>query len=539
MFLTRTLTLLVLLLCACTSTSTFDRDRKRRILYNDAASQQSHSYLNRGEVTPYTSLIHDIKDVDGFLDIRTRLTFNTQVDTYLYHIGNGANPPYNIPTEMLWPCFKSYEEVRDAVIAECHANGMEVWATLRMNDLHAAHRSRTTDELDDPFKVEHPEFLMAPASAQNLPRELTEQRLWAGLNYAHSEVRQHRLDFIEKTATVHDFDGYHLDFSRMGLSFPLGEEREHAHLLTDLIRQVRQRLDRVGKSRGRPYTLAVHVMDSFRTSLELGMEVERWTDEGLVDVLIVGLGYLPSLVPIEEWLELGKRHDVQIYPSMNANAFRWGPWGEIGKRPVYTEAMRGQAARFLAAGADGIYIFNFADEPFQRVTNEKFRATLSELGDLSTLSGKDKFYSIGPTSDTGGPFYHGTEYAPLPIVLDRVERKLHLNIGPDGNDPRAHFRISLWTAGVVAETRVWVRLNHKLLGKPDREGPWLHVDVPAGVMRAGANELGLISNVPSGGPFRGIISKPTLDPAPSPMIVHQVLVAATYSENADPTGSTR
>ena len=41
---------------------------------------------------------------------------------------------------------------------------------------------------------------------------------------------------------------------------------------------------------------------------------------------------------------------------------------------------------------------------------------LSELGEPETMAGKDKVYAINPTAHSGGPFYHGSEPALLPIV---------------------------------------------------------------------------------------------------------------------------
>ena len=525
----------------------FESQRKRRLIYYDSASQQSHGYLNQGVETPFMSLLYDVTDEQSFLDVRTSLTFDTQVDTYVWHIGNGCDPPYDIPKKMLWPCFNSYEQVRDVVIKACHEQGIEVWASLRMNDLHSSFRSRTLEETDDPLKAEHPEYLISPPSVRDLPTELTEQRLWVAFNYAHPGVRQHRLDFIEKTAAGHDFDGYELDFNRMEISFPLGEEQQHAHHLTDLIRQIRERLNEIAERRGRPYTLAIHVMDSLETSLELGMEVERWCREDLADVLLVGLGYMPSQVPVDQWVKLAETYQVQVYPTINPNTFRAGAWEEWSDKPVFQEAMRAAAAYFLQQGADGLYLFNFANEPSQEVTDEEFTSTLNELGDLEKLAGKDKLYGIEPTAHSGGPFYHGSQPALLPIVLDRVERKLPLNMGPDAADSRAQFKISLWTAEASEDTVLWTRLNHHLLPKPTREGPWYHMEVPAGVMRKGHNELSLWCNVPSGGPYAGLVGPPGADPseflkqafgrgqksAPSthsPVIVHQILVAATYPE---------
>lgn len=509
----------------------FPTHRRRRLLYYDPASQQAHSYIDRGDVVPYVCG-KPVTDEQSFIDNRTALTFGTQVDTYLWHIGNGADPPYASPAEkILWPCLKSYEHASDLVVEACHANGMEVWASLRMNDLHSAVRSVSLADADDPFKTEHAEALMFPESARDLPDELTEQRLWMALNFALPEVRAYRLEFIERTAAAHDFDGYVLDFNRMGVSFPLGEERQHAPLLTDLIRQARTRLNAIGEQRGRPYTFVVHVMDSLEMSMELGMDVEAWLAEGLVDILLVGMGYLPSVLKIDQWVALGKRYGVQVYPSINTNAYRHGAWTELTVGPVYHEATRGSAAYYLQQGADGVYLFNFSNEPTQKISDDMFRAVLSDVGDPATLAGRDKVYCIQPTAHGGGPFYHGSECALLPIALDRIERKLPLRMGPDGDDGRAACRISLWVKGGGADVTLWVRLNHTLLPAPTGDGPWRHVEVPAGIMRSGYNELSLWCDVPSGGPMRGLVSDPPdeVKARLSPVIVHYVFVSVDYA----------
>ena len=154
------------------------------------------------------------------------------------------------------------------------------------------------------------------------------------------------------------------------------------------------------------------------------------------------------------------------------------------------------------------------------------------------------------------------------MVLDRVESKLPLLMGPDATDPRARFRISLWTAESREDTRLWVRLNHTLLPQPVREEPWYHIEVPPGIMRSGYNELGVLSSVPAGGPFPGVVpppgvkkkdwlgwkrdpgtlveefakGKPVLEagvakrvePEESrPVIVHQILVTVDYADSKE------
>ena len=166
---------------------------------------------------------------------------------------------------------------------------------------------------------------------------------------------------------------------------------------------------------------------------------------------------------------------------------------------------------------------------------------LSELGAAETMTGKDKVYAINPTAHSGGPFYHGSEPALLPIVLDRVERKLRLHLGPAAEDQKANLRLSVYTAKAGKGSILWARLNHTLLSEAEKEGDWFHFQVPAGVARKGMNEVGLISNIPASGPFAGQIGPPNADPAEflkqafgrvknviqlgqDPVVVHQIFL---------------
>ena len=129
----------------------------------------------------------------------------------------------------------------------------------------------------------------------------------------------------------------------MGIHFPMGQGRQKAHLMTDLMRQIRERLNAIGDERGRPYTLAVHVMDSLETNLEIGLDVEAWAREGLVDVLLVGLGYMPDQLAIGQWVRLAGETGVQVYPSINPNTMRAGAWETLRGKPLFRQGMRAYA----------------------------------------------------------------------------------------------------------------------------------------------------------------------------------------------------
>jgi len=487
----------------------FDRHRKRRVIYNDDADQQ---YVG------YEGYDYRISDEQSFIAARTTPTFDSHVDTYVWCVGNGSDPPWG-GRQTLRPCLRSHAHATDLIVEACHSHGLEVWGSLRINDIHDSFMADSLERSNDPLKAEHPEYLLAPESSRHLPAPLAERYLWTAFNLARAEVRLYRLSFVEQNASAHDFDGYELDFTRFVWNFPLGQERAHAHEMTDLVRQARSRLNAIGQRRGRPYTFAVHVVDSPELSLELGLDVVAWLKEGLVDVLVVGMGYLPYALRLEEWLALGKQYRVAVYPSMNTNTYITWYKEKLRRLSAWHEAIRASSAYFWQEGADGLYIFNLfcqEDKNVGPMPRQMVYAPLREIGEPAALVGRDKLYSIQPASESGF-CHHGSAATPLPVPLDRFERKLPLKVGPDPDQPDARFRLSLWTAGSTEQGRLWVRLNHTLLPQPARQGDWYHLDLPSGILRKGSNELSVWSDA-------------DLAASRTPVVLHQVFLSARYGE---------
>jgi hypothetical protein len=490
----------------------FDKRRTRRVIYNDDADQQYVEAERYG---------YGIVDAPSFIDARTTPTFKTQVDTYVWCLGNGAERPWASAVSLL-PFLKSDGHATDLIVEACHRQGMEVWGSLRMNDIHDALRAGTLQDADDPVKAQHPEWMLEPPESRELPDEVSERMMWTALNFALPEVRDYRLAYIERSAAAHDFDGYELDFTRSIFYFSLGEGRVGAPLMTDLVRRTRSLLDSIGRTRGRPYTFVVHVTDSPRTSLELGLDVATWLEEGLVDVLVVGMGYTQYVLKLAEWLDLARPSGVPVYPSINTNA-HGGQWMKLSDRPVYHEALRAASAYYWQEDANGIYLFNLFDQRTIRDDKEKpaymysedpvyIHVPLSDIGDPATLLGKDKLYAIQPVADRGR-HQQGCEAAPLPIALDLNEHVLPLEMGPDAASPQANARIRALTTRTDG-ARIWMRLNNKLLNT-SQDGRWCEAEVPTGVLRPGRNSLAVWCD---------------RDPVntPRPVILSRVFVPVTY-----------
>lgn len=479
--------------------TTYPADRRRRLIYNDDSDQQ------------FTAGPHALTDEQSFIDARTTPAFGSHVDTYVWCVGNGADPPWGGERYAIDPLLGSCARATELIVEACHRNRVEVWGSLRINDLHDAQRNRLEDT-HEPLKATHPELLVGDIADRQYGKERIERTLWAALNFEHAQVRQYRLDYVARNAAAHDFDGYELDFSRFPWSFPQGRERQLAPLMTGFVRGVRGILDDIADRRGRPYTLVAHVMDTPELSLNLGQDVERWAAEGLVDVVVAGMGFCPFTIDLGMWKEFGARYDLPVYPSLNTRPFGLLYRDRLDRQTLLPEFLRGVATWWWREQVDGIYLFNLFShaEMDKHMDRSDVYAPLLELGDPEALDGRQKVYAVDMNN---GMFNQGVMTLPLPCVLDIHERRLPLCVSDEARDPRARFALHIWTQGGAGD-KLLARLNHHLL-KPERAGDHHTVEVPGGLLKPGRNELTLFCGT-------------ELASTASPSVAREILLSVTY-----------
>ena len=98
----------------------FEKNRKRRVLYNDDAYQQTDQRVSLRTRLPSGRRWYDITDEQSFLDARTTPTFDTSVDTYVWCVGNGCEPPWG-PWGLkhrgpVWPTLGTSQRATDIIV---------------------------------------------------------------------------------------------------------------------------------------------------------------------------------------------------------------------------------------------------------------------------------------------------------------------------------------------------------------------------------------------------------------------------------------
>ncbi len=457
--------------------------RKRRMIFN-----------NDGDDVIYTK---KAPTAEALLALRTAPLVGSQVDSIFY--SNSMCFGHALHQSQVMEPFLSTEYIfKDNGLPQLlqrgidpirvmvdfgRQHGLEVFWDLRMNDTHDAGLDGYGPYLLPKLKHDHPEYLVGTAGKQ--PKYGT----WSSVNFAVPEVRELAYRFLEEVCQKFDVDGVELDFFRHACFFKSVAEggrasREELDMMTELLRRIRQMTEREGLRRGRPILIAIRVPDSVEYCQGIGLDLEQWLAEGLTDVLI-GTCYF-QCNPWEYLVELGHRHGVPVYPSLSESRVQ----GETRFSRQSIESYRARAARAWAAGADGIYLFNYFDPR---------GAVWRELGDPAALQRLDKLYFVSVRN--GDPERYlagGRSHRRVPILTPtepwlvpvKEFREVELAVADDlagaaeaGLKPQATCHVR------ATGRKLELTLNGQRLENPSAQDDWLDFAVPPELLKKGNNRL--------------------------------------------------
>jgi hypothetical protein len=212
------------------------------------------------------------------------------------------------------------------------------------------------------------------------------------LDYSKPQVREHYLNTLREACRRYDLDGVELDWLRSPKLFRTREVDPAT--ITAFVTEARAILDALAKTRGHPLRLVSRVPDSPEGARSIGLDVEAWLKQGLLDAVIAGNGGMFSGLDLEAWVALAHRYQTPVYGSLERMKIR-----KSFSRYGTPETLRAAAATLWEKGADGLYFFNF----YHRDEMPMF----DELGDRARLAELPKEYFCdmdmrnGPWSSLG------------------------------------------------------------------------------------------------------------------------------------------
>jgi len=476
--------------------------RRRRIMYNN----------DGGDIRPAQAATPE-----GFLSLRTTRLVGTHVDTVLYcsHHSFGRcthntrtgevgrmNPDETSHNNVL-ALIRQGRDCLQVVTDFCHEHGMEAFWSMRMNDIHDG----KLPEIRSQFKKDHPEFLFG-VEGDHRDDFIGEPRWWSAVDYEHPPVRDQAFRLIEEVCRNYDVDGVELDYFRHPFYFKqyrrgLPAEPHQIELMTDFMRRLHAMTVEASQARGRPVLVSVRVPDAIRICLHIGLDIETWAKEGLIDMLACG-GYY-HVAAWEEMIDLGHAHDIPVYPCLSATRVRGRAQGAFEREdPIW----RGEALNVWAAGGDGLYVFNHFEGGSRAVL---------EMGDPDGLRKLSRVYA--PNHGSIDKFLGdraAAEFGFLPLAIAKGEsRSAAFKVGekvPDDPDAKLTLRLRFSRFSDADDLQVTLNgaslsgvkispLNGQTLSSADVRGIpgcWVECPVQASAVREGDNEVTVTCTALSG-----------------------------------------
>ena len=475
-------------------------NRRRRIVYNDDGCH------GPARNTAEQLLACRVKQVAG-----------TQVDTICYCTGGGGVFWAHQPKvgEVLGAWVEEghgeyVKQMRDGLIAMKkvgtdplavvvdygHKNNMEVFWSYRMNNPECTFATWGLSRR----KRNNPDYVMGVKENWKKYPMTNPKAWWTLSDYANPAVRDHIVEIFEDICKRYDVDGVELDYIRHPIFFrPNLEgkpaEPRHVAMMTDMVRRIRAVADRESMRRGRPILVAVRAPLSVKSCLDIGLDIETYLKEDLMDIMIAGQDYIQMSVAssLEDMVDLGHEYDVPVYallvPPKPYDRYRFD-----------NRAWWGAAMNRLYWGADGIYLFNL----FPTKPDERF----GQLGSVETLQGRDKIYAIdNPANESVLGTFKMVMVGPnrLPITLvpgKPVVAKLPVGEDVVANTPKGKkvsTLMRIWLKGIVAGDTLEINLNGtplQVVGpvKPLGATPgnaWFHIEADPKLVAPGYNAIEL------------------------------------------------
>ena len=345
-------------------------DSRRLIAYNDGLSFMGGGAMQRWEKEHFWEMIEPYRDSDveslywGLLGDVT--TFETQVGTMA--TGPGAEDIESLHSRGINPLVTALEYAHDI--------GLKFYIYQRMG---AWEDPFPVDIWKSEFTKSHPEFRCLSKDGVPNPR----------LSYAFDEVRQYQVDLLSEVAG-YGVDGVDMNFMRgpvyvfyeeplvKGFIKEFGDDprtldewderwlKYRRWPLTAFVRELRARLDSVGKRLGKRIALSAVTFATPLANLYYGLDVETWVKEGLVDRL-VPWGNVRGMPPV----------DLAYYRTITrdtATTF----WPHLFRFTDSTIAVPGsdymqEALEYYDAGARGLALWDLCAFDSMNLTGPQLR----------------------------------------------------------------------------------------------------------------------------------------------------------------------
>lgn len=224
----------------------------------------------------------------------------------------------------------------------------KVFWSLRMNDIHDSYKT----ELLSNWKLKNTHLLMGRATDHKYADH------WSACNYENDEIRDIMIRLVEEVLSNYDVDGIELDFFRHPVFFKeqlLGENVKDYQrtLMSEFVYNIKELALKWGAKRRKEIKLAVRVPDSLGYSMALGLDLDYWLCNKLVDVVIAA-GYF-QLEPWSNLKVLSDNYGVPFVPCISLSRYQ----RDLNVKGYFFDQILNEIAFLKNIGIKNFYFFNF------------------------------------------------------------------------------------------------------------------------------------------------------------------------------------
>lgn len=288
-------------------------------------------------------------------------------------------------------------------VAAAKESGIAPFISYRMNDHH--YLSQENAFVHPKLWRENPHLWLIPGKKSENGLALSDGERY--FDYIHEEVRDHYYSLLAELVSLYDVDGVELDFMRSPTYFDPEHLEEGRKVMTGFVGRIRKMLDEWGQRRQKQLKLCVRVPYTTKWCHEVGLDVERWDREHLIDMVNVSTYFINSpKVDVEGYKKLVK-HSA-LYGEMHFiidKAKLLNGFSNNCTRKTTKEIYQSLAAIYLEKGMDGLSFFN-TDYARHHFFHDARRYHLKDgeppfeafrgITDLEHLKEVNKHYFVGP-----------------------------------------------------------------------------------------------------------------------------------------------
>ena len=425
--------------------------RKTARLYLNSDGGSGALYANGPPITPdqVCRVVNELEgtQVDVFIQCAsygTYVLYDTKVgEVYGRGMAEFENPNFRRLAHNVLGLLERGTDPLEIWAARTRELGMEFWASLRMNDIHKDWVERWPSKRGR-WERERPHVAIGKDVPDHYVNVYGRNFSYA-FDYARQEVRDLKFGLVEEICRDYDVDGIELDFLSHPMYFKKGREEAGVPIMTGFVRRLRNRLEEIGRQKGRRLTLMVRVLPTLGLNREIGFDVMTWIREELVDMVAPATrGYLDMTPDLSSFVEAARGTRVQVVGGISDLYVTDYTGSKTGR--ASPEMMRAAAQSFWGQGVSGLHLFNFdthasgiqrhsavnslIDTSRHPLLSPEERQMLMEIGDPELISRKDKHYFITRDMAARTPEEGGEMQLPVDLTEGQAEN-FRLFVGDD------------------------------------------------------------------------------------------------------------